>query len=441
MKKINLHIINLIAALIPLCLILGNSAINIITLVILAVNIKYINYSTIKYQLFFNNYIKILLTTSVPLTLSYFANLEKNQDISLLFASYKIFIFPIIYYLFFLNFKIKFVFIFSTFACFIFLLIDTFVQYKFSVNLTGNNLNEIYNNRRISGIFGSEKILGTYIKNYFPVSLFFIYLLVKNIKYFNIFIICMFTVFSFIAILIIQDRAPFLIFSTVSLIFIGIIFFKYSKKIIFLAILIIGIFFLFLKYDHYLNNRYISIFSLGSGFGKLNFYHPKTDEKSDVEFNFKIAVQNFTIKDSLWGAHYYTAFSIFKDNILFGSGPRSFRIECSKEKYSKLKIKYSDKRCSTHPHNFVFEIMSDLGLIGVIFFLIFFIYNLMLCYEMFFKSKKKSSKFYSMGLLLIIWPLSTTGSVFATKFICFYSIYFALSVSNLQKNFKVISKI
>jgi hypothetical protein len=320
MRKINQPIISLIAGLIPLCLILGNAAINILTLVILTVNIKYINFSTIKYQLFCNKYIKILLTTSVPLTLSYFANFENKLDISLLFESYKIFLFPIVYYLFFLNFNTKLAFIFSMFACFLFLIIDTFIQYKFSVNLTGFNLYEIFNNRRISGVFGDEKILGSYIKNFFPISLLFTCLLVKKIKYFNIFTIIIFIVFSFIAMLIIQDRAPFLIFCTVSLIYTTIIFFRYNKKIIFLLIFVIGILFSFLKFDHNLSNRYISSFSSGSGLGKVNFYHPKPGESNadNLKFNYISLVQpinfslfNFLSYLSQSSLHFPTNFSNF----------------------------------------------------------------------------------------------------------------------------------
>ena len=41
-----------------------------------------------------------------------------------------------------------------------------------------------------------------------------------------------------------------------------------------------------------------------------------------------------TFKESHHGAHYYTAFEIFKSYPIFGVGNKNFREECSNEKYN-----------------------------------------------------------------------------------------------------------
>ena len=75
--------------------------------------------------------------------------------------------------------------------------------------------------------------------------------------------------------------------------------------------------------------------------------------------------------------HFRSALIIWEDNKFFGSGLKTFRFNCSNKKnVETLKNFY----CSTHPHNLYFEILSELGLIGL-FLLLIFIY---LCYIIFF---------------------------------------------------------
>ena len=57
----------------------------------------------------------------------------------------------------------------------------------------------------------------------------------------------------------------------------------------------------------------------------------------------EIKISKIKFEDSMWGAHYLTALQIFKNNFYLGSGPRSFRYECSKKKYENLDINYIKK--------------------------------------------------------------------------------------------------
>ena len=71
--------------------------------------------------------------------------------------------------------------------------------------------------------------------------------------------------------------------------------------------------------------------------------------------------------------HYLSAIEMFKDNKLLGIGPKNFRKFCKDEKYF-----LNEFSCSTHPHNYYIQLLSETGIIGFGLFLSiyvsFFIY-------------------------------------------------------------------
>ena len=75
-------------------------------------------------------------------------------------------------------------------------------------------------------------------------------------------------------------------------------------------------------------------------------------------------------KESQYGAHQYTAYEIFKDNIFFGVGLKNFREESKKDIYENPEYKKTNERQATHPHQIHLELLSEIGLIGYILFLI-----------------------------------------------------------------------
>ena len=66
---------------------------------------------------------------------------------------------------------------------------------------------------------------------------------------------------------------------------------------------------------------------------------------------------------------YKVAFNLFKENIFFGEGPKTFRINCSKDIY------FVENGCSSHPHNIYLQLLAETGIFGfiIIFSLFFFI--------------------------------------------------------------------
>ena len=67
------------------------------------------------------------------------------------------------------------------------------------------------------------------------------------------------------------------------------------------------------------------------------------------------------IKNNRHFDHYMIAINIFKDNPFYGTGVKTFRFESYKKKYN---VASDFNNGSTHPHQFHFEILSELGIIG-----------------------------------------------------------------------------
>ena len=113
-----------------------------------------------------------------------------------------------------------------------------------------------------------------------------------------------------------------------------------------------------------------------------------------------------------------------------GGGIKSFRFNC---------VTYN---CSSHPHNYYLEILTELGLIG--FFLISIIFSIVLFRSFFNQRTNKTNLSYSkvitpfMFLFLIeIFPVKSTGSFFttgnATYLFLIMSITIALSQASSKK--------
>ena len=72
------------------------------------------------------------------------------------------------------------------------------------------------------------------------------------------------------------------------------------------------------------------------------------------------------------------------------------------------------EKCATHPHNFYFEILSELGLVGLILIAIFFIIMFMSVFKMILKTKDKFLIINFLILLVYFVPFMPKGSFFTT---------------------------
>ena len=307
--------------------------------------------------------------------------------------------------------------------------LDIFYQYNFGKNifgfLPGMCDESLKNCVRFSGIFGSELVAGAYISQ---IGLLMLFLIKENNifkeKTFNKIIQNIFILFLFLTIIFTGERNAILIF----LICI-ILFFLFQKKQKIRSILISNFIFLI-------------IFSVLI----LNSYSIKTRY---VNFLENIGVEKKTslvekIKNNPWSYHYQAAFELFLKKPLLGHGYKSFRLKCSETTIDKDTIKrkhyYRDYRaCSSHPHNYMMEFLSENGIIGFLFYVIF----ILIIFFKILKARKYENYNYLMFgvgslLLAILMPFKPSGSFFTTfnASILFYLLgFFIYSQRHIkQKN-------
>ena len=115
--------------------------------------------------------------------------------------------------------------------------------------------------------------------------------------------------------------------------------------------------------------------------------------------------------------------NMFLENIFFGQGPKTFRFLCSKKKFKKNLEKVAVieedifleankyRACSTHTHNYYLQLLSETGLVGFSFVFYFFII-LIKNYFYSFGKKNKINILIISGLIMNLWPLTTTGNFF-----------------------------
>jgi len=274
------------------------------------------------------------------------------------------------------------------------LVIDSYIQLIFDYNLLGFYRNDP---KRLSGLFNDEYVLGTYLLKISPILLYLFFIEKKKYQYF---ILSYFLIFIEPIIFFSGQRAIFYL----SLILIAnfYIFFRIDKKIIFSSFVIFLTLFLIIKYNKNYNERMIA--DVISNFKSKNFF------TRDYHSNEQII--HFSIFSSTHTSLYLTSLNMFEDKKIIGQGPRMFRKLCHQYKINEM-------GCSTHPHNYYMQALSELGIIGILFFVICYI-SLLYFYSKvfinrFLENVKKSidSKiFIIIGLLIVYFPLSPHGDFF-----------------------------
>lgn len=241
---------------------------------------------------------------------------------------------------------------------------------------------------RISSFFGDEMIVGSFISRLFPLIIYLIYHNFRNENYKN-YVFFFITFISTIAVILSGERVSLFylfLFFLIILIFFN---FKFKKLLLsFFLILTLSTIFLF----PIVKNRIIN-----QTFSQIFF--------EDKKITF------FSIQHE---SHAIAAIEIFKDNPILGIGPKNFRFECKKKDYN-----ISQYSCSSHPHNFYIQLLSETGFFGIVIPLIFLFSILKFYIKTFFK--KISNKLHDIDVmkicfygsfLLTLFPLIPTGNIF-----------------------------
>lgn len=389
----------------PLIVVLGSAAINITTALLIIVFLFYINITIINQNDFFNNHLFIYFFFFFLFIL--INSILNEQDYQLIIKSignfrYLLLSVAIFFVLENINEEQKKFLIYFNIILMIFICGDIIYQYFFYKNIFGfkpgmcNDFVTFNDCSRFSGVFGDELIAGGYLSQVGMLFLFLFYffdfkknnpiLKKKNILFLGLFLVIIITG---------ERNATLIFFLTI------IILFFFEKKLLNILLLISLIVFI--------------IFSLGTFSKKIEqrYINPI---KSLNKLSLPDLYENLI--DSPWGHHYEAAIELFLEKPIFGHGPKSFRVVCEKTKIQKkLKEKnFSYLACTTHPHNYLLEFLSENGIIGGIFYLGF----IFIIFYQIFKLRKNNhpEKIITIALgsliLAIIFPFKPSGSFLST---------------------------
>jgi len=126
---------------------------------------------------------------------------------------------------------------------------------------------------------------------------------------------------------------------------------------------------------------------------------------------------NIFIFSTAHDAHIRTALNIFINEFFLGVGPNNFRNFCTEEKYGV----YAERGCNTHPHHILSQVLSEVGIVGFIFYFILIIYMIkILLRQLIHKDLNYSQIFIFCFYLLLFSPIMPSGNIFSNWYL--YSI-------------------
>lgn len=395
-------IIDYFILVIPIFYVLGSPFINLCTivfsLIFLVDSFNKKNWSWIKekWVIFF------LIFWIYNIINSFFA-IETLKSLKSSFFYIRFLLFALcIYYLGFKYLSLKKVLFFWSIII-SFISLDIYVQYFFGYDFFGYKAIHI---PRYSGPFGSELVAGAYLSRLIPliIPLFLLYFF--NFKFIYKILICGLTLSLFFSVMLTGERASFLFI---------------------LAFLFLYIFFVFRKNISILIKLSIIITLITGILANV----PEVKKRYSDFYNI---IQNFT--ESSYGKLYSSAFQLWKLNKISGVGFKNFRVNCD--------IEVSDisnnnhPLCSTHPHNFYLEILSETGIIGLIIYSIFLFHLFTKIFRKFKINKNYLSYFQISPILcmiLLIWPILSAGSFYTSWNGSFFWLYLGLALKFNEKSF------
>ncbi len=271
---------------------------------------------------------------------------------------------------------------------FILALYDGYYQFFNGVNLFGITTPS----DRMSLLFNDKLILGGYLSRLFPLLIGLILLNFKS-NQLNIFLFCTLLILTDILIFITGERTALalLLLSSVFIIF-CISKYKIVRLLTIIVSLTVMIVISFLSDD--VRNR-----NINQTLNQVGI----TDNSSQIY-----------IFSEIHQSHIISAYRMFKDNPVFGKGPKIFRTLCNDNKYN-----YDSNSCSSHPHNSLVQLLAETGLIGIAFFIAAILYVIFIAFSHFisiFRNGKRKLSDFQVCLIacfiLTLWPIAPSNNFF-----------------------------
>ena len=391
----------LILFLFPLTHILGIAVVEVFILFYLFFlvnnfyNKNFLNKKIIIILFLFSTYVGLNAFFQIPSSLKYSSIFHFRY---VLFSIAVLFFFEKYLYTKF-NKKIIFLILFFGISILIF---DSFYQFLVGSNILGQKLFQY----RVSSFFGDDLILGSFLIRIFPIIIWYLLYLNLDIKLNNYYLISFFSLY-FITVYISGERTAFALLTIQ--IFLLTLFISNFRKILIISAINLSFFIIIL-----------AIFN----FGKTDITHRMFEktfnqitEKKIIQSNeIKNENKNFNFKSlKIFSDHHQGHLTLAKDlftnNLIFGVGPKGFRHFCRTVDYnSKIGL------CTTHPHNILAQVLSELGLFGLFFYLLFAYFLIKMVFNI-KKSKIKNLQsdgfiVVAVGLIVHMFPLLPSGNFF-----------------------------
>jgi hypothetical protein len=298
----------------------------------------------------------------------------------------------------------------------VFLILNIFFQHIFGFDIFGHPPFA----GRFNGLFESEAIAGGYIQKLSILSILSVILLDMTEAKKKLFIVFIINILG-IGVLLTFDRMPFLIYSFSILISIILIKNLRLNLLVSFLILILLTSILFknyeILYDRYSILKYqISIEKITNLIQKLknnnSSYSSSLPDNNEKTVSKEILISGDYIK------LYYSAYNVWLNNPLLGSGVKSFGRECLKL-VNNTNINIKNVNCNTHPHNIYLEILVNIGCIGMLIFLLIIFLILKDILNNIDLKKNNNQKsilniFFLIILVIELIPIRSYGSIFQT---------------------------
>ena len=423
-NKNHLIVLNILFCLIPLSYIIGNFAINFNVFLLIIFSLIFHNKKIFKTKLLLID--KIILLFFVFALFSGIINtlesLSSNHDNSILIKSILFFRYLLLYFI--LRYLVEKNIIFfkwffiSSLICTLFVSLDIFYQFTFSIDIFGI---EPLHPSKLSGPFGDELIAGGYIHKFSLFSIFVLPFFKFKKTYLSLILSALFLIYM-TAIILSGNRMPLVLF--LLSIFLILLFENKTRKYIPISlILVVSILFTIYKSNSTVKSSFDSFIDNSSDM--INVFVVENFTKSSKIPEKRIPIYYQEMK---------TFYGTWMMNKYIGGGMKSFRHNCPKRKI----ISHNERTtCNTHPHNYYLEILTDVGLIGFLITCLIFIltiYNSII--KNYFLKPRKPLNIISVPFVFIfiseIFPIRTSGSYFTTSTATFIFILIAV-IATLTK--------
>ena len=428
------------ASLIPFALILGAFIAEVLVF-ILSVFFMYFVYLKKIDKNYLDSFTKFLFLFWLYLFIKSLLNHEPSYSIVRSFFYFRYIFFSVLISYLVINYSdFRKIFLYLLTVTLTILVIHAYGQHLFNIDLFYLNFKNfsiiqnydlifnIYKNPvdyRISGLFYSESILGSFLSKVLPIYIALLFYYEKK-SFFYIFL----SLSSLVLIIISGERAAI----AVSLIFITLLFvatsFKFKYYLFIFYLLAVSLIFFTnpnVKQRLY-TNTVASIFE--KNVNKENY-----DTSISTSLNL---ISRITKKINFFSrgheGHMRAGLEIFNDNKLFGIGIKGFRYACTKDKY----ILNNFYACTTHPHNTYVQLLAETGIFGFLFVIIFYIYLAFLTLKFIFFKKYRNIKYNYYKVLVFslvanLFPLLPSGSFFNNWMSITYFLTLALFMAEHKK--------